>query len=326
MVVVSAHATPIAKFACVAAGCAVLAASAGTSSPAATPPPRGLTATAAGAAFAKSPVGGEMPVMSVRGLAPGHGTSGTVTVRNPTARSRLFWLSQADLADQIGPGGGRLSDALQLSVLDMSTLSSPAALYRGPATTIGARPLGFLAPGASRTYSFTATLPDSQGPPSAPGSNPYRGSSTALTFAWRAIEGLPAVRSAPGAMPSPRSTAVARPRGDTRPPKLRVSVQGRQPLLQARALDFDVACGERGRQKVTAVIRAGSGRWNVTVADGATRAGRRSLRLALPPAAYTAIRSSLLGGRDASVSLSVRARDRAGNRSAMRRSIRLQGG
>ncbi len=322
MVDVFANASSIAKAACAAGGFAVLAAGVGSTSGAATPPPRGLTATVSGAAFTSSPAGSEMPVMAVHGLSAGRGTSGTVTVRNPTGRTRLFWLSEADVSDRIGPAGGRLSDSLQLSVLDVSTLSSPAAVYRGPATGIGARPLGFLAPGATRTYSFTASLPNSQGPPSAPGTNPYRGSSTALTFAWRAIEGSPA--RAPATLAA-RPPAAARPRRDSRPPSVRVSVPKRQPLLEDRALDFSVSCDEWCRQSVDGVVSAGTRRWKVPVVARSKNGHRQSLRLTFTPAAYAAVRSELISGRDASVSLSIRARDRAGNRTVRHHSIRLQG-
>lgn len=319
--VVRANASPIAKVACAAAGCVVLAAAAGASSGAADPaPPQGLTATVSGAAFAGSPVGDGMPVMSIHDLAPGRGTSGMVTVHNPTDRSRFFWLSQAGVSDRIGAVGGRLSGSLQLAVLDMTSLGSPTSIYRGSAIAMGARPLGFLPAGASRTYSFTATVRESRGLPGSPGSNPYVGSTAALTYAWRAIEGSPAPR--PAVPRATRTTAVAKPRRDLRPPTIRVTLPRSQRLLEAHALDFSISCGKGCRKKIQGTVKTGTGRWTLPVTASPAGHGRQSLRLA--PAAYATVRSSLLGGRDASIELTVQAWDRAGNRARKRHSIRLE--
>lgn len=309
-----AHASPIAKIACAAAGCGFVVAIAVTNDGSASPnPPQGLTATVSGAAFRHSPTGDDMPVMSIRDVEPGRGSSGMVTVNNPTARSRFFWLSPSGVTDRLGPVGGRLSDSLQLSVLDVTRLSSPTSIYRGSALDMGARPLGFLAPGASRTYSFTATVPTAEG------ANPFEGSTVALSYAWRAIEGSPGPRTAP-------RPAIAKSRPDSRSPNVRVTVPGRQPLLQARALSFSVSCDESCRQKVDGVVSTRTGRWTVPVATSSAGRGRQSLRLSLPTAAFGAIRHSLISGHDASVALSIRAWDRSGNRTVKRHSIRLESG
>lgn len=319
--VVRVNASPIAKVACTAAGCVVLAAVAGASSGAADPaPPQRLTATVSGAAFAASPIDDGMPVMSIHDLAPGRGTSGMVTVRNPTDRSRFFWLSQAGVSDRIGAVGGRLSGSLQLAVLDMTRLSSPTSIYRGSAVAMGGRPLGFLPAGASRTYSFTATVPESKGLPGSPGSNPYAGSTTALTYAWRAIEGYPAPR--PAVPRVARAKAVGKPGHDSRAPSISIAVPRSQRLLEAHALDFSISCGKGCRKKVQGTVRTGAGRWTLPATASPSGHGRQSLRL--DPPAYAAVRSSLLGGHDVFIELSVRAWDRAGNRAHKRHSIRLE--
>lgn len=319
--VVPAHASSIAKVACVAAGCAAIVSSAGVNSGSASQvPATSLTMTVSGPAFAKSPAGDAMPAMSIHDASPGHGTSGMVTVHNPTTQSRFFWLSPAAIRDHIGTLGGRLSDSLQLSVLDVTSLSSPTSIYRGGVSGMGARPLGFLAPGASRTYSFTATLPQSKGLPSAPGENPYQGSTASIAYAWSAIEGSPVATTQ---RPPPPAKSPG-PHRDSRPPVIGVSVPGRQDVLSMRGLEFGVSCGEPCRQTVTGKVSTATGRWPAPISGTSSGAARRTLRLHLGRAAYAAVRSALIGGHDASIVVSVHARDRAGNRAAKRRAIRLE--
>ena len=48
------------------------------------------------------------------------------------------------MSERLGAGGGRLSTAVSLTVMDMTDIASPSIVYRGPLRFVGARPLGFL--------------------------------------------------------------------------------------------------------------------------------------------------------------------------------------
>ena len=82
-----------------------------------------------------------------------------MTVRNPGPGTRYFWLSPGRVRERLGAGGGRLSSAIALTVMELTDISSPTVIYRGPLRYVGARPLGFLEPGARRSFSFVAELP-----------------------------------------------------------------------------------------------------------------------------------------------------------------------
>jgi hypothetical protein len=112
--------------------------------------------------------------LSIAGMVPGESRSATVRVANAGTASAMFNFA-AHVADQVGSGGARLSDAMVLRI--ESTAGDP--LYSG---LIGQMPrlgLGAIAAGAERAYRFTVTLPSSVG-------NEVEGSSLSAGFAWNA--------------------------------------------------------------------------------------------------------------------------------------------
>jgi hypothetical protein len=305
------------KAALATAGClVVVAALAQLASGSADPTPApDLAVQPTGPAFARDAGGEGAPPMKVSGLTGGQATSGSVTVANRGQRSRLVWLGQGRVDQRMGDAGGRLADALRLSVLDVTDVESPTTVYQGPATALGARPLGFLAPGAARTYSFTALLPVQPPPPNAPGLDPLRGATAALHFGWHSIEGRPG-----------RVTAVPRRRIDRRAPRVRFTVPHHQRLLQARALRVTVRCDEPCRIGATATVRAGAAHWHAA-ATGAARGPRsRTVRVAMTPKALSVVRGAIVGGRGTVIRVHVRARDRHGNVRRATDAVRLRAG
>jgi len=117
-------------------------------------------------------------VFQTGNLAPGQQVSGTVQLSNTGANAGDLDLSQADLVDTPGPGLGSLSGALQLSIQDVTTPSSPVTVFSGAPSALGNKPLGTLPAGQSRTYSFTAALPPG-------GDNSVSGSSMSTRYVWK---------------------------------------------------------------------------------------------------------------------------------------------
>ena len=95
-------------------------------------------------------------------------------------------VQQLDVVDQPGSNGGKLSNAVPLDVQDV-TGGSAVPVFAGQLAAFGTRALGNIAPGAARTYRFTASLPDSGAPPSpTSGDNAYEGSALTVRYSWTA--------------------------------------------------------------------------------------------------------------------------------------------
>ena len=257
--------------------------------------------------FARPRSTDRMPVFTASNVGPGALVEGAVTIVNAGRATGYFSLSQKDVTDVPGPNGGALSRKLQLEIRDVTRPSKPVAVYTGPFTGIGVRGLGFIAKGSDRDYEFTAMLPDTAGPESQiSGENALRGSAASARFVWSALEGAPP-KEPPG--------KAARPK-DRLPPELRVSIPRVQPLLTRSYLDTSARCSEACTLKVT-----GSARLSREL-----RAGRPTrVRVELPRAALRSLRRRLLAGRPVAVKLTFTARDSAGNRFVVRKTVRLKG-
>ncbi|MDQ4048441.1 MAG: hypothetical protein M3131_03540 [Actinomycetota bacterium] len=281
-------------------------------------------ATAAGSgSFTQINSRAGLSIFTARKLAPGASATGAVTVTNAGTLGGHFTLSAADVSDTPGPRAGLLSERLRLAVVDVTAPASPATVYSGALAAMPARALGRLRAGEARTYRFTVTLPDGGPPPSAAGGdNAYAGSSTRVRFVWHAIE-------AAGPTRAPSSPAPARrPPGDRRAPRLRLSIPRVQRIFSRGHLTVGARCGEPCRLNVSGTAKVGrSGR---TLAmppiRGARGAPGRStlLRVGIPPRMRGLMRRTLLQGGTVSVRLTVVARDRVGNRTVMRRTVRLR--
>jgi len=120
-------------------------------------------------------------------LAPGGSVSGTVRLENTGSLPGDLTLEQLEVRDQPGANGGRLSE-----VVSDVTAGSSVPIFTGRLAGLGSRSLGAVGPGASRTFRFTATLPDGGLPPSAGGGdNAYAGSGLTVRYAWTATAAGP---------------------------------------------------------------------------------------------------------------------------------------
>jgi len=274
-----------------------------------------------GGSFERSADGDPMPIFSAVDIRSGQTSRGSVEIANRGKGNGYFILSQADLTDLPGPGGGALSTRLGLTVRDVTPKRKPVTIYRGPLNAMGARSVGFIEPGERRRYRFVARV-DRPGDarPIAGVDDPYDDSAATIRYVWSAVDAQP---PRPGKKPpKPRKP---RKLGDRRPPVLKVEFPPVQRLLERDYLLTAVSCNERCIVRTRGSVRAGAARAAATPPlITALRKGQRlTLRTTIPRAALGSLWRSLRAGRPATIRLTIEARDRAGNRSALKRRVRL---
>jgi hypothetical protein len=264
-----------------------------------TPPPREQTIHATAATgnvkLANSRGGGA--IVSAAGLNPGDAVTGSVTISNSGDAPAKLALSASQLVDTPGTGGGRLSDALYLSVDD---LSINRRVYEGPLASMPRFPLAPIPAGGHHAFRFVVRLPQTRG-------DAYQLSSTSVRFDWSATAGAKPV-------PPPR---------DTRAPRLVLSGKQRQ-RASTRGLVVYARCdepcllGASARVYGVRGVRRGSARPGVS---GAATLRRVAVRVTFPRRALARLKRP---GRHGRVVVRVVARDAAGNRTVARRTIRLR--
>jgi hypothetical protein len=116
-------------------------------------------------------------IFNAAGLAPGHAVTGTVQLTNSGSAVGVLNLAQTDMVDNPGAGLGTLSNAVQISIRDVTNPAVPVNVFTGAPSAVGTLPAGWLWPGQSRTYSFTATMP-------AGGNNAVEGSAMSMRYVW----------------------------------------------------------------------------------------------------------------------------------------------
>lgn len=131
------------------------------------------------------------PILTASRLVPGTTATGQIKVRNTGASTLTLQLVQRRLADQPGPNGGKLSDALQVHVVQVRPgrkANKPRPAYAGPVAAMRQIRLKKLAPNSKRTYEFVVKMADN-GIPSSPtgGDNVYQGAAASVDFVWRGL-------------------------------------------------------------------------------------------------------------------------------------------
>jgi len=94
-------------------------------------------------------------LIAANGMAPGDSSVGTMTLSGGGTLDAAYTFTAANIDDV--PGSPRLSDALRLTVEDIT--AAPQTLYSGPVSAFSSVPLGSIAVGASRTYRITLAYP-----------------------------------------------------------------------------------------------------------------------------------------------------------------------
>lgn len=110
-----------------------------------------------GPLVAAQSVGGAQ--LSTAGIVPGQSRMATVQVSNVGSETAMFSLA-SHATDQVGPGGGALSQAMTLRI---AAAGGGPVLYQGSLGGMSRIALGQIPAGGERTYRFTVTLPGSAG-------------------------------------------------------------------------------------------------------------------------------------------------------------------
>jgi hypothetical protein len=148
-------------------------------------------------------------VFSAPTMRPGEGVSGTVTIGNDGDRPGRFAVQASGVQDVTGPGGGKLSERVELVLFDVTNVQSPITVYAGDPAGFDQVDLGVIAPGAERDYLLAATLPVGT-------NNAFQGSSLSLGFEWSAAPTGSAPTPTP--TPAPPAPTPAPPMPDPEPP------------------------------------------------------------------------------------------------------------
>jgi hypothetical protein len=133
-------------------------------------------------------------IVTAAGMVPGQTREGTATIKHAGDAPAQFHLADSDLADTPGPNGGKLSDALDLTVVDLGPDGAPGggddvspAVYTGRFDSMPSIDLGTWAPLDKHTYRFVMTFRNTGAPGSATTQdNAFKGSATTITYTWSA--------------------------------------------------------------------------------------------------------------------------------------------
>lgn len=131
------------------------------------------------------------PIVTASALVPGKTATGQIKVRNTGTKTLTLRLATRNLSDQPGPNGGKLSEALQVQVIEVPRKrkgNKPRPAYAGRVTSMAKVRLKKLEPDAKRIYQFSVKMLDGGTPASATeGDNAYQGSEASVDFVWRAL-------------------------------------------------------------------------------------------------------------------------------------------
>jgi spore coat-associated protein N len=138
-------------------------------------------------------------------MRPDQPATGSVTITNTGSVNAALTLQPEGASDVAGAGGGKLSAKLDLEVVDVTLSAAPVTVYEGTLKQMEPTDVGSLAPGASRTYRFAATLKGS-----GIADNAFQGAALTTGFRWNAT-GLESPTPEPTSTPTPTPTATPAP-------------------------------------------------------------------------------------------------------------------
>jgi spore coat-associated protein N len=150
-------------------------------------------------------------VFRAAAMRPGEEASGSVTIGNTGSVPGTLTVAPAGVQDAPATGGGRLSDRLQLLVIDVTNVRAPATMYTGSLRAMASVKLGNLAPGASRTFLFVAQMTPGAG------DNAFQGATLSAAFQWSATGSEVVVTPTPTPTPAPPVPRPATPAATSTP-------------------------------------------------------------------------------------------------------------
>jgi hypothetical protein len=206
-----------------------------------------LTAATAGAVHLVNSREGTA-VLGAQRLRPGDEVSGTVRIGNDGALAGRLVLRRGAVSDTPGVGGGRLSDALQLSIFDITNPAAPTTLYAGPLTAFSEVAAGTVARGGDRQFRLAARLA-----PPAGDDNRFQNATTSLGLEW-------------GATPVPAAATPTRPPVTPKPP---VTVKPKPPTAPAPPAPAVPLADALGLPRATTCVRSRTLRFKLRTPNGA---------------------------------------------------------
>jgi hypothetical protein len=262
-----------------------------------------------------------LPVFAATGIGPGDSARGTVEIADTGSVPVQLTLSRHDLLDAPGLGGGLLSEALALTVTDVTNAGAPVALYGGPLASMPDQRAGRLEPGASRTYEFVATLPAGGSPGE---QNAVQGASVSVAYAWTATEAEAGPQPATNASP-PAQLPAAQPPPPAAALELEVTRASRKlhggKLVVWAGCDAPCAILVKGRLKATAGGKHRGAK--VTIRSSVYRAGTQKLKIPVPSKLRRWL-ATAPGKRKLRAKLTLTGTDPAGTTDVVKRTLALR--
>jgi hypothetical protein len=238
-------------------------------------------------------------VFNAAGLAPGHAVTGTVQLTNNGSAVGVLSLAQTDMVDNPGAGLGALSNAVQLSIRDVTNPAVPVNVFSGTPSTVGTLSAGWLWPGQSRTYSFTATMPTG-------GSNSVEGSAMSMRYVWTLTGGSATPRPPSGG----GGTAGVGPGGvivSKMPVKVAVNTKK---AVKSGLIRVTVKCGQPCRLNAYAAAKGKPAVRTRRKSGKVKAAGKKAtIKLRLSKAGKKALRKRLAKKKSLSLTVTVKAQD-----------------
>ena len=144
-------------------------------------------------------------ILTAGAMRPGQQVRGSVQIANGGSIPGLLAVARtADPSETPGLGGGKLSDRLDLRIVDVTQASLPVTLWTGKLAAMPVLGVGTLPAGGQRSYEFVATMPGGTA------DNAFQGASLSVGFTWTAVgtDGGGTPTATPTATPTSTPTAT----------------------------------------------------------------------------------------------------------------------
>jgi hypothetical protein len=268
----------------------------------------------------------DTPIFEASNIGPGDGVSGTVTVANDGEEAGELTLSQHDVVDTPGAGGGLLSRGMSMRIREISDPAKPRPVYEGAVAPMPLLELGPLEPGQSRAFEFDASLPDRGTPAGAAvGDNAFQGAALSVGYSWMATELPPAAPVKPQSLVPPTGSA-----GTSTPRNVQLTILRIRAAIWHRHLVLWAYCGP-GTCQVLVRLRFKAHRSAMSPGRALGSLGRRRLvtgsqKLAfrLSPRLRRALRTAVSRGERATAAVVLVLRSREAGPATAHDAVRLR--
>jgi hypothetical protein len=260
-------------------------------------------------------------ILSASGMTPGSARVGEVTVTNVGESAGDMTLGAGNLSDT-SPGGGVLSQLLDLTVLDVTAGRPISLVWSGKLAALQGVALGRYEQGDAHRYRFVVSYPNND---TNAIDDAYAGAVTRVDFVWTAGQASDGGGTDGGGTTPPADTPAPDP-GAAAPPaiiedhveqskspgalKLRVYVRRTQ-AAHRKQVYVNVFCSHACNLGATGVISLPSRhkKWTMRALKGkVSKQGTVKFKMPLPKSALAPLNTALLHRKKASVKLKITAK------------------